>query len=276
MRFLQKTILSHGLFLFLLTMGLWLAAAFSVAVAQVANQCTDALGQVPVVEGEELSGQLDILSWNIQKASNEGWAEDLAALAEEINLAFIQEATVQAQIPLAIHTPLHQAFAAGYTTANRETGVMTLSTSSPSLHCNFTSQEPWLRTPKATSITEYALAGRDDRLLAINLHAVNFTLGLVDFKQQFSTLADVLARHQGPAILAGDFNTWSGARQSLVDAIMQEHGLAPIEFQPDLRTTTFGHALDHIYVRGLRAEFATVIPVSSSDHNPLRARLHLM
>ena len=57
---------------------------------------------------------------------------------------------------------------------------------------------------------------------------------------------------------------------------MREHGLAPIVFQPDLRTTAFGRALDHIYVRGLQAEFAQVLPVSSSDHNPLLARLRFL
>ena len=86
---------------------------------------------------------------------------------------------------------------------------MTLSTSNPSLHCNLTAWEPWLGTPKATSITEYPLQDRDDRLLTINLHAVNFTLGLENFQQQFGALADVLSQHQGPVILAGDLNTWS-------------------------------------------------------------------
>jgi endonuclease/exonuclease/phosphatase (EEP) superfamily protein YafD len=54
---------------------------------------------------------------------------------------------------------------------------------------------------------------------------------------------------------------------------MQDHGLGAVSFEPDLRTTAFGRALDHIYVRGLEATFAQVIPVSSSDHNPLRVRL---
>jgi endonuclease/exonuclease/phosphatase (EEP) superfamily protein YafD len=168
---------------------------------------------------------------------------------------------------------LYQAFAAGYTTQSLETGVMTLSTSSPSVACNLTSWEPWLGTPKATSITEYPLQDRDDRLLTINLHAVNFALGLENFQAQFDALTDVLRNHQGPIILAGDLNTWSNARQLLVDKFMTEHGLAGVAFEPDLRTTTFGHALDHIYVRGMRAESARVIQVTSSDHNALRVRL---
>jgi endonuclease/exonuclease/phosphatase (EEP) superfamily protein YafD len=154
-----------------------------------------------------------------------------------------------------------------------QTGVMTVSSSLPSVHCNLTSWEPWLGTPKATSITEYPLQGRRDRLLTINLHAVNFTLGVVNFQAQFQALTDVLSSHQGPVILAGDLNTWSDKRQAVVENFMREHGLGPVVFEPDLRTTTFGHALDHIYVRGMRAESARVIQVTSSDHNALRVRL---
>ena len=237
------------------------------------GSCAAGLGQMPVQEGEALDGELDILSWNIQKASNEGWAEDLADIAGGVQLAFIQEASLQAQIPQAIPTPLVQAFAAGYTTSGQSTGVMTLSASNPSLHCNMTAWEPLLGTPKATSVTEYPLRDREERLLAINLHAVNFTLGLENFQQQFNALGDLLRRHEGPVIFAGDLNTWSESRQTLVDRFMQDHGLGAVSFEPDLRTTAFGRALDHVYVRGLEATFAKVIPVSTSDHNPLRVRL---
>jgi endonuclease/exonuclease/phosphatase (EEP) superfamily protein YafD len=251
-----------------------LAANALVPGVHAAEQCASKLGQAPAA-GSPLQGDLEILSWNIQKASNEGWAEDLAAMTNDVHLAFIQEASVQAGIRQAIPTPLVQAFAAGYTTEQQETGVMTLSASTPSLHCSFTALEPWLGTPKATSVTEYPLADRDERLLTINLHAVNFALGLADFQQQFQALAGVLSGHSGPVILAGDLNTWSERRQLLVDSFLEEFGLDPVAFEPDLRTTAFGRALDHIYIRGLRAESARVIPVTSSDHNPLLVRLAL-
>lgn len=257
------------------TAALWLVFASAPAPAQPEPSCAAGLGQATVTRGDELAGHLDILSWNIQKASNIGWEQDLAELAGGVNLAFIQEASVQADIPRVIDNPLYQAFAAGYTTAERETGVMTLSSSSPSLHCNFTSWEPWLGTPKATSVAEYPLAGREDRLLTINLHAVNFAWGMVDFEQQFQALENLLDNHAGPVILAGDLNTWSEQRQAMVDNFTRKYGLAAVSFSPDLRTTVFGRALDHIYVRGLQPEEARVIQVSSSDHNPLWVRLVL-
>ena len=243
--------------------------------ARQGDNCAAGLGLDTAAVGQALAGELDILSWNIQKASNEGWDEDLAEIAGDVNLAFIQEASLQAGISGVFSTPLVQAFAAGYTTSSLDTGVMTLSSSSPLTQCNFTAWEPWLGTPKATSITEYPLQGRDERLLTINLHAVNFAFGIEDFQAQFGALSDLLSQHQGPVILAGDLNTWSGKRQTLVDEFMLKHGLGPVSFEPDLRTTTFGYALDHIYIRGMQATFAQVIPVSSSDHNPLRVRLAL-
>jgi endonuclease/exonuclease/phosphatase (EEP) superfamily protein YafD len=261
--------------LLLLPLALLLFTAGSDVGARQGDGCTVSLGQGPIAMGEPLHGELDILSWNIQKASNEGWAEDLAQVAGDVHLAFIQEASLQARIPEAIPTPLVPAFASGYTTASQETGVMTLSKSNPSVHCNLTAWEPLLGTPKATSVTEYPLQDREESLLAINLHAVNFTLGMENFQAQFRALADLLKKHQGPIILAGDLNTWSEKRQTLVDNFMSDHGLGAVTFEPDLRTTAFGRALDHIYIRGLQATFTQVIPVSSSDHNPLRVRLAL-
>jgi endonuclease/exonuclease/phosphatase (EEP) superfamily protein YafD len=250
--------------------------ASSSSLTEKAKSCSAHLGLLPVAEGQVLSGPLDILSWNIQKASNSGWMEDLLLLGGEAHIAFIQEATLRAELgEVQPRGPLYQSFAQGYTTANQNTGVMTLSTHAPTMQCNFTRIEPWLGTPKAATVTEHALQGRDDRLLAINLHAVNFTIGLEDLQEQLRPLVELLITHRGPAILAGDFNTWSKARQQLVDQVLSQHGLEPLSFEPDLRTTAFGMALDHIYVRGLAAEYTEVIPVTSSDHNALRARLRL-
>lgn len=269
-------IFSHPLSRLLpLLLALALLAAPAAASLE-AERCAAALGNELESQGTQLQDSFKVLSWNIQKASNAGWREDLARFGGDIHLAFIQEASVQAPIAQTIPLPVYQAFAAGYTTTGQETGVLTLSTGSPSLHCNLTAREPWLGTPKATNITEYPIRQRPERLLAINMHAVNFAMGLEDFRLQIHALSTVLARHPGPVIIAGDLNTWSEGRQTLVDDFMQTHGLRPVEFTPDLRTTAFGYALDHIYVRGLRAESAEVIPVASSDHNPLLVRLQIL
>lgn len=254
-----------------LVVTLW-AAATAQAVED-SDSCAAGLSQ-PGHVGGSLGTQFEILSWNMKKAERSEWSADLAAFAAESDLVFLQEASLQAGIT-GILDDVQEAFAPGYRTATLDTGVMTLSAAAPSLHCRFSATEPWLRTPKATSVTEHPLDGQDERLLAINLHAVNFAFGLQDFAGQFDAIGVVLKEHTGPVVVAGDLNTWSESRQALVDAFMAEHGLTPIAFEPDLRSTAFGRALDHIYVRGLAAEAATVIQVNSSDHNPLRVRLRL-
>ena len=258
----------------LLTLLAALHGPASHAVDEDLQNCELRLGQSLAKEIQPLGNSLQILSWNIQKASSSGWVDDLFELGQDVQLAFIQEASLQAPIEQSIPVPLYQAFAAGYTTASLATGVLTLSSAAPSAHCAISAWEPWLGTPKATSITEYALA-KEHRLLAINMHGVNFTFGVEDFQQQLNDLNGVLSQHGGPIIFAGDLNTWSDARQGQVDAFILRHNLHPVEFEPDLRTRAFGRALDHVFVRGLRATSAQVVPVDSSDHNPLLVQLEV-
>ena len=252
-----------------------ITAAPATDPAVLAGQCSSAVGKLPQRTPRALGSELEILSWNIQKAGNPGWDRDLADFSAGIDLAFLQEASLQAEIESTVAAPLFTSFARGYTTELLETGVMTLSRHLPTLRCQLSINEPWLGTPKATSVTEYPLENRDDRLLAINLHAVNFSFGTEEFGTQFRVLGDILERHDGPVILAGDLNTWSKRREALVAGFLQNHGLLPVEFVDDQRTRAFGRALDHVYVRGMQASRAEVIPVSSSDHNPLRVSLRI-
>jgi endonuclease/exonuclease/phosphatase (EEP) superfamily protein YafD len=250
-------------------------AAPVAEVTGAGTHCARALGQLQPLRAQPLDTDLEILSWNIQKAGNSGWAQDLADFGNEVDLAFLQEASLQAGIESILPNASYTSFAQGYVTGTLETGVMTLSKGLPSLRCQLSTREPWLGTPKATSITEYALRDREDRLLAINLHAVNFTIGLEEFRAQFHALTDLLARHEGPVILAGDLNTWSESREAVVLEFLQDYGLKPVTFSDDQRTRAFGRALDHVYVRGMRSHSAQVIPVDSSDHNALRVGLRI-
>ncbi|MEE4661549.1 MAG: endonuclease/exonuclease/phosphatase family protein [Halieaceae bacterium] len=242
----------------------------AAAVSQAEDRCSaDPHWQ----DGQALAPEFDLLSWNIQKAGSARWAEDLQALAEGVELTLLQEASLQAGIPSLLPERLTAVFAPGFKTNTMNTGVMTLGVAAPTTHCSYSALEPWLGTPKAASVSTYALSGRDDRLLAVNLHAINFSLGLGSLRRQLQPLIAQLADHEGPALAAGDFNTWSAARQSLVDTLMASQGLSRVEFIEDLRSKPFGRPLDHVYLRGLTAERAEVVAVESSDHNPIRLRL---
>jgi endonuclease/exonuclease/phosphatase (EEP) superfamily protein YafD len=107
------------------------------------------------------------------------------------------------------------------------------------------------------------------------VHAVNFTLGTSRLREQLEAVAAVLARHDGPVILAGDFNTWSVARRRAVDAIALRLGLRAVSLDPDERSRFLGEPVDQIYYRGLVPGAASAVPVRSSDHNPVSAVFRL-
>lgn len=223
-----------------------------------------------------LGDELEILSWNIQKTSNQNWQQDLARLGDSAHLILFQEAVHKADFSQAIPVETHNEFAPGYRRGDLQTGVMTVSASSPTVACDLSINEPWLRTPKATSIAQYRLENREEHLLVVNLHAVNFSLGMKSYQSQLSALDEYLESHPGPIILAGDLNTWSKKRLAFVNEFTGRHGLNPVVFEPDHRSKVFGKALDHVYVRGMEAHFAEAIQVDSSDHNPLRVKLRLL
>ena len=244
--------------------------------ATEALSCSTALGQPTVVNSTGLAPTFRVMSWNIEKSKNPGWEKDLLQLGGDRQLLLIQEASAEAKIATALPQPLYQAFAAGYTTKSLTSGVLTLSSVEPILQCNLTAWEPWLGTPKATNITEYLLADSEHRLLVINLHAVNFTVGQEEFEVQIEALRPLLTNHRGPLMVAGDFNTWSDSRGEHLQQFMTEHQLSAVEFAEDKRTTFWDQPLDHIYLRGLRSLEARVVVVDTSDHNPLLVTLEII
>jgi endonuclease/exonuclease/phosphatase (EEP) superfamily protein YafD len=219
--------------------------------------------------------QLGLLSWNMKKGERARWQHDLARMAHDKDLVLIQEASLDDEFMSMVESSAHWSFAPGYRSGRSQTGVMTLSTQPPLAQCNLQAVEPVLGTPKATSITQFALWNSADTLLVANIHAVNFSLGLAEFSSQIDDLRTVLSAHTGPIILSGDFNTWRPARIDIVDALLKDVGLERVDFAADHRTRFLGLPLDHLFVRGLSMDAATTQPVRSSDHNPLTAAFSL-
>lgn len=234
--------------------------------------CRDRLGRAAGVAGQGLDPRrLGLLSWNVKKGRHASWRHDLARLAADKHLILIQEADIGPELLDAVQPTARWAFAPGYTTKRRTTGVLTLSTAMPLAQCNLQSMEPLLRTPKATAITQFPLENSADTLVVVNIHAVNFSFGMENFRRQIADVRTALAGHTGPIILSGDFNTWRTARLDVVGEVTSELGLVAVGFTDDHRTRVFGLPLDHLFVRGLALESAATRPVRTSDHNPLTA-----
>jgi endonuclease/exonuclease/phosphatase (EEP) superfamily protein YafD len=214
---------------------------------------------------------IHVLNWNIAKGTRTGWQQDLRQLTRNKQIVMIQEARLSPELKAAFDPEHHFTFSQGFCTALHTTGVLTASSTQAASHHRFKTAEPLLRTPKALLVTEYALENSHVSLLVANIHAVNFTLGMRSFSHQLLNLHRLLKHHHGPLIVSGDFNTWHRKRVAHLDEMITDLRLSSIDYEADHRVRTFGHAIDHIFYRGLHLRQAATHRVSSSDHNPMEA-----
>ncbi len=218
-----------------------------------------------------------LLDWNVYKGQRANWQQDFHTLLQGQDLILLQEALLSDTLQSSLDKhhllwTLNQAFTYG----DHETGVLTASRVSPLSSCGLRSTEPLIRTPKTALVQTYRIAGTTNPLLVANIHAINFSLGIEAYAKQISSLQTILARHDGPLILAGDFNDWSDARAAVVQAMVTHLHLVALPTQPDNTTQVFGHTIDHIYYHGLEAQTHHALAVSSSDHNPLLVVFRVM
>ena len=221
------------------------------------------------------SSQIRLLNWNIFKGKKQFWAQDLRGLVAESNLVLIQEALLSEDFyrHFAGHASVH--VAQGFIEKNIATGVLTAA-SAHALRSNALKHaEPFLRTKKSTLVTEYGLSNSSQTLLVANIHSINFSFGTMAFSLQLKDLFAEMNEHQGPVLLAGDFNTWRTKRMRILSDMARESNLQDVLFSEDGRKQVFKNTLDHVFYRGLQCTDARVIEVSSSDHNPIHATFRI-
>ena len=243
--------------------------------AEAAN-CIADLGKVRATASQTLDPRnISVVNWNIQKGRNTEWVKDLSAIGAEPDLLILQEASIKTNVWRDLVPEHHESFAEGFGPDWSPSGVMTVSVAEPLTECELVAHEPWFGTRKATLITEYALSDTDRTLLVVNIHGINFALGVSDLKNQFAQARAVIEQHDGPVVFSGDFNTWRSQRAQVLEDMLEALGLTALDFDVDHRKRFFGWALDHIYVRGLYSDYATTLQSDASDHNPMSVRLRL-
>ncbi len=248
----------------------------AAAASDDAAACVAGLGgDRAAVRGALDSANISVVNWNIQKGRNTRWVRDLDDMGMQPDLLILQEASVRTNTWRDLVPEHHESFAEGFGPDWSPSGVMTVSAAAPLTECELVAHEPWFGTRKATLITEYALSGTADTLLVVNIHGINFALGISDLENQFAQAKAVIAAHDGPVVFSGDFNTWRRQRAQVLEEMLGSLGLTALEFDVDHRKRFFGWALDHIYVRGLYTELATTLRSDASDHNPMAVRLRL-
>jgi endonuclease/exonuclease/phosphatase (EEP) superfamily protein YafD len=241
------------------------------SVAQVSLRCEGSAAAPPGRDGTLDPSAIRLASWNVHKEADPGWATDLGKLTGQADVLLIQEAGVSPEFRAVVENAgFSWLLSSAFEYRGSEYGVLTATRVRPAQACTLRALEPLLGIPKAMLITHYRLAGRDDALAVANLHAINFTLDTAAYRAQLEAVADVLAGHQGPIVVAGDFNTWNNDREEAVRALAARLSLVPAVFEADMRTRFMGdHIFDRVYARGVEFVTATAWNVTSSDHNPL-------
>ncbi len=210
------------------------------------------------------------LNWNIYKGNGDNWQKDLSGFAQSHDLMTLQEALLDEELTALLERHdfdwvMNTAFHLNGTAA----GVMTVSGADAVHSCGFKVEEPLIQIPKSTLVSYYAIEGSKKRLLVANIHGINFTFGVSVYRQQLETLYETIKHHDGPMIVAGDFNSWSENRMMEVSELINKLSLSDIEYSVNNKTHVFGNAIDHVFYRQLELVSSQVWQVSSSDHNPI-------
>jgi endonuclease/exonuclease/phosphatase (EEP) superfamily protein YafD len=209
-----------------------------------------------------------LMLWNAHKHTNPNWRGDFLGMRNRADIYLIQEAALKKEGGPAMEMAGKEwNMSQSYSTKNQSTGVATGSNrrALKSTAVRSPVYEPFLRTPKSTLISEFAIQGRHEKLMVLNIHAINFTT-LSKFKAQLDHLLPYIDKHEGPLVVAGDMNTWNPWRAKYLKTMLEKHGLEEALPQNDTRML----ALDRVFVRGMKMNTGEVVDnVRSSDHKPL-------
>lgn len=212
---------------------------------------------------------LRIMVWNIFKQQRADWLKVLREYGRRSQLVLLQEAqTTPELVRFATSNYLTADQVPAFSLPQHPSGVMTLAAAHPIYCCPLREKEPLIRLAKSALVTVYPLF--DGRLLmVVNIHAVNFSLGVEVYSKQLDPIGEQIALHKGPVIMAGDFNAWSNRRLNALRRFASGMDLREVHFTNDQRRTAFGRPLDFVFYRGLGVVEASVLVTQASDHNPL-------
>lgn len=246
---------------------------YFVTAAGVVDGVDCARPPLVALANQALPREFGVTVWNLYKGQRQEWLAGMDRFAKGQDLVLLQESKTSPELlgwlkDASYEWQQLQAFTQG----SSSFGVMTAARTPQAFVCGVRSPEPFIRIPKSGLVSLYPLQDDPDGVLVINLHAVNFELGMAGYREQLNDLTALVHQHQGPVILAGDFNTWSDKRQRWLDTLVGTLNLQEAVPMPDLRRTTFGRPLDHLYYRDLDLVEVTAPQTASSDHNPIVAR----
>ncbi len=219
---------------------------------------------------------ISLFGWNMYKGSLDGWDDDFLRFSNGKDIILLQEASLDKRLQEVLQQQnLYWNLNNAFLYQEHETGVLLASAVPAIVSCGQRTREPIIGIPKTILIAKYAIAYSEKELLLANVHGINFTLGTGAYREQFDGLERILQNHNGPLIVAGDFNNWSDGRSDIVSEFATRLSLQILRFEDESRTAFFGDPVDHVFYRGLEPFDSKAYPVDSSDHNPITVNFRL-
>ena len=230
-------------------------------------------------QDESLDHTFSILCWNIQKNTQaEAFSIYLHELEQrnDIDILMLQEAKTDLHYKLNLKGYSY-ILAPNIQTKKALFGVLTATKSHYHHHQSYIShvQELLFTTHKSILYT-YHLLPNEEVLLAVNIHAINFVPSFY-FERDLDRLFITANEHNGPLIIAGDFNSWNKRRMHYLRNLAKRLDLNFVDFDDTHHIKSLIHyKLDHILYRGLEATRAKAFDSGKlSDHNPLYVQFEL-
>ena len=238
-----------------------------------------------------INESIRILNWNIHKEGNlSEWKKVITRIVKDKKPDFIllQEVRLDGKVGDFISKDLKYGweFSPNLYQGKYDaySGVLTASHIKPKMVESALSNgtELFSKIQKTVLFTKYPIGSPSLELLVVNIHGININIDLDGFKEQIRYIAEVVVRHDGPVILAGDFNTWKEARLDHLSKLVKEMELVKIDFgsNADYVETMFGNPLDHIFISKEKLEVIkgsqdVIVDIKSSDHSPLFVELRI-
>lgn len=238
-----------------------------------------------------INDSIRILNWNIHKEGNlSEWKKVITRIVKDKKPDFIllQEVRLDGKVGDFISKDLKYGweFSPNLYQGKYDaySGVLTASHIKPKMVESALSNgtELFSKIQKTVLFTKYPIGSPSLELLVVNIHGININIDLDGFKEQIRYIAEVVMRHDGPVILAGDFNTWREARLDHLSKLVKEMELVKIDFgsNADYVETMFGNPLDHIFISKEKLEVIkgsqdVIVDIKSSDHSPLFVELRI-
>jgi len=215
------------------------------------------------------SGNLKLLLWNVKE--DKGLQNLPVQLVDSrADFYFFQEASAFALNSLRDRIPGRESLAIHN---SRKYGVASLSKTKPCRSYTVeVDDEPVLpKIDKGLVVQIFELPdGRSLKMVNVHLPLFIFSLsyGEGGYKKGLRAIRKEVSSHNGPLIVAGDFNGWSPNRMhDLLPEFVNQTGLLELQFNADSNNRAAWLLLDRVFYRGVDpVEVETHFQLDVSDH----------